>query len=136
MTSTNSRRPTELKLLSLLIAWLVLLNFLRFGQPLVFRQTLVHYPLKVSPLYLAISGAVWTITFSTLLWACWTRKPWAWGTMVGASSCYVVWALIDRFALQNSHGNELFFGITTLIVIIVVFILLFSRNMKDYYYDR
>lgn len=136
MPVQKTRRPAEVKILVVFIVWLALWNTLRLIQAILFWDTLTGYPMRIEPLYLAVSGGAWAMLGFLLGWAAWQRKPWAWGAALGAAAGYGSWVWFDRFVLQGPHGNESFALTVTIAVLVFVLLLLFSRNVRDFYHDR
>jgi hypothetical protein len=129
-------RPAEVITLVAIILWLSLWNSLRFMQSIIFWDTLEGFKMHGSSLFLAISGGVWASLGFYLGWADWKGKPWAWGTTVGAVTGYTIWEGVDRFLIQEPHGNEPFVITSSILIVLYVLILLFSRNVRDFFHYR
>jgi hypothetical protein len=132
----KKNRPIEVGLLTLLLAWLSIWYGLRLIESLRFWDVAQIYLIQPGPLYLAVSGGIASLVAVLLTWAVWTGKRWSWSALLGASIGYAIWVWVDRFTLQNPHGNETFTAVGLIAGFILFFILLFSRHARDFSHDR
>jgi hypothetical protein len=136
MSLYRFRRPVEVKILTILFVWLALWNSLRLVQAIHFWETLSAYEARGGPLYSSVSGGVWAGAWLALGWALWQGKAWAWGAALGGAAGYGSWAWFDRLIVQEPHGNELFVLVSMAVGLVFVFLLLFSKNVRDFCHER
>jgi hypothetical protein len=131
----KKNRPLEIGILSLLLAWLSVWNGLRLVESFRFWDTSLAYDSQPGPLYIALSGGVWCLLAALLAWATWTGKRWSRGTLLGTGVVYAIWVWIDRFLLQNPHGNEVFTRVAIIAGFIMFILLLSSKNTRDFSHE-
>ena len=136
MDGNIPRPPAEVKLLITILLWVASWNLLRFLQAILNWDTLANYQESVGPLYLALSGAVWSLAGFILSWYAWWGKPWAWGTILGAVVGYGAWSFCDRIFLQITHGNGPFNLLLSFVELSILLSLLYSRYVRDFYHDH
>ena len=92
-----------------LLAWLLLLaagwNLARFGQSLV-QWDVLDELLPFSPLYPAISGAVFGVGGLVLSWGIWRGLSWAWRLYWLYLGAYTFYYWIDRVVLAGHAGRN------------------------------
>ncbi len=128
--------PSGVKFLVTLMLVLSAWHAFRLAQALRFWQTLEEYGIRGGPLYLAVSGAVWAGLGLALTFALGRRLPWAWGAAVGYFAALDAWFWFDRLALQEMSANLLFFLVVHLLYLALVGLVLFSRQVRNFYHEQ
>ncbi len=124
-------RPFSVISLTVLVFWLTIWNGLRLGEAIVFWKMLAEY--GAHPLYIAITGGVWTIAGLSLLWGFWKGKTWGWVEALVSAFGYTAWYWFDRLVLQQSHANWPFVLIANIVFLSVILLILFSRTTRQYF---
>ena len=125
-------RPIRVTFLVIIILTTSLCNGLRLCEAVFFWMVLTKY--HSSPIYLAITGAVWLIIGSILAFEILKRKSWAWvGTITGISF-YTVWYWVDRLEIQIPHANGPFALTLTVLFLGISTMILFSKNTRGYFH--
>src|SRR5215212_3180301 len=71
------RRPLGVTLFLWMVLSLSAWGLLRFFGALSWWDVLSQFGARLSPLYLAITGAGWALFGTVLFWGIFSRKPWA-----------------------------------------------------------
>ena len=123
-TAHRRKRPWRLKFLALLVLLIAALNLLRAIEAVQNWQFLENLPLRVSPLYLLLSGAIWALVGFTLaigIWFGW-RPAWL-GTQI-ASLVYAAYYWLDRSCLAEASVLTVrgpFMVLLTVLLLLIVF---------------
>jgi hypothetical protein len=94
------KRPGSVTLLVLGVLILTVINLTRFGLSLSDWSFLASQP-GVSPYYLAITGFIWTVAGSFLLWGLWRPKTWAPRLMQAEALTYALYYWLDLLFLKD-----------------------------------
>ena len=110
-----------------LLPWLVLLltswNALRVWTAFSWRNVLNEF--HGAPIYIGISGLIWTGVGIWLLLSLWLKKPFARTLLIVSAISYSVWIWIERLFLQTARENWPFALVINLVLLSFV---LFSSN--------
>jgi len=136
MASRKIPRPAELKILVVLILVSVVWNAFRCFQALIHQDVIGAYLSAPGYLYLSLSGGFWALVGVVVSLLAWSGLPPAWAALVASFTLYGIWSGLDRFIIQNPHGNETFTGIASLIMWAFVLMLVFSEDIRDFYGRR
>jgi hypothetical protein len=131
MTRSEIKRPRRVMLLALAVSVFTSWNGLRLGSAIFYWKTLEEY--GSNPLYIAISGGVWFIAGLLLAWGLWRGKAWAWLAAIGGATGYGCWVWFDRLVLQKPHANWPFALIFTIVSLLFILLILFSRNTRRFF---
>jgi len=131
------------KILLLLFLELVLLVFsldswLRFQQAIANWAYLISLGADVLPLYLAVSGAVWSIVSLVAAVGLWFYQRWAViGTGVGAL-LFTVWYWLDRLFLTPAADGQanVWFVVGVNAILLVVICLNLGAVWETIQYER
>jgi hypothetical protein len=130
------RRPFGVKLLAALTFSFALWYLLRVAGAILDWKVLAEYHARGGPLYIAISGGVWTILASIVGLAVWQGKPWAWGTVVGLAVGLGLWTWYDMLIMQTARTNGIFNLAITIFWLVVACLLLSSKKVRSFYHER
>ncbi len=131
MTDLRIYRPIRISFLAICVLWFTGVNGLRLGEAIYFWKTLEEY--RASPLYISLSGGLWLIIGLTLAWGLWQGKPWARIAGTCGIILYTFWYWFDRLVLEVPHANWPFVLIANIILLLILFILLFSQKSSLFY---
>jgi len=131
----KTRRPTSIRILSLIILGLILWNGFRLTQAIYFSPILNEYRAQPGSLYLAISGGFWFIFGLFIAWGLWWKKTWAWYTSIFSIIGYSIWYWLDRLVLQKPHSNLPFALILTFVFTVLCYGMLLNRKSMRFYFD-
>lgn len=110
-----------------LSAW----GVLRFLGALRWWDVLSEYGSRLSPLYLAITGAGWAVAGAVLIWSVWAGKRWAYPAIPLAVFLWLAEYWLERIFFQMPRANLSFmFSVTAILAGITLAITLnkSSRN--------
>src|SRR4030042_4223594 len=74
--STRISRPASVTILAIGVLIITVINLVRLILSIRDWEFLASWP-GVSPLYITLTGLIWTLTGLILLWGLWREKNWA-----------------------------------------------------------
>ena len=99
------KRPFNVTLFALGVLTITVLNLLRLVMVLVQWKFLSGLP-GLSPLYLALSGLIWTLAGLPLFWGIWSGRSWAPGLAQALVMTYALYYWIDWvFVAERTPGS-------------------------------
>ncbi len=125
----KSNPPFRVTLLSGVVLSLTAWNLFRVGTAIAWRGILAEFAAQPGPLYIGISGAIWSAVGLVLVWAILWAKKWTPRLLAGAAAAYTLWYWIDRLVLQTQRDNWPF----TLAVNLLIFILVVFTTKSNYF---
>ena len=132
--NSTMKRPLGVTVLGIIVFFFSVYNCLRLVEGIVFRNTLEEF--GAHSLYIILSGGFWLSTGLFLTWSLWKIKTWSWLASLGASVGYISWYWFDRLVLQLPHANWLFALGTTIVFLLIIFIILFSPPSRLYFIKK
>lgn len=139
MTASQSQqkrlsRPWSVTMLAIGVLIFSGFHLLRFMWALELWDFLIGL-LPIHPLYLALSGLVWSLIGLIMTWGLWRGHRWAPLTTFLAVLAYSMYYWLDRLILSPSGGgSNLPFAIAAnLVLLIVVGWILYRRKSKAYF---
>lgn len=96
----STKRPWSVTLLALGVLIITVINLARFVLSIKYWGFLNSQPV-ISPFYLAITGLIWTVAGSFLLWGLWRAKIWAPKLMQAAALTYALYYWLDQLFLKD-----------------------------------
>lgn len=94
------KRPFSVTILALGVLIITVLNLIRFVLSIRYWSFLDTQP-GVSPLYLAISGFIWSVVGIYLVYGLWKAKSWTPGLMQAVALTYALYYWLDLIFLKN-----------------------------------
>ena len=127
----EQRRPTGIKVLSILLFLISLFYLLKLSQVLLHWSRLEKLPLTISPFYLAVDSLVWCVSAITLAWGLWVGRSWARPTTLIMSILFslVFWA--DRIWIAEPEGLAQRWPINLILTIMGLGMILLILSLKS-----
>lgn len=94
------KRPRSVTLLALGVLIIAAINLTRFVLSLRYWDFLASQP-GISPLYLAVTGLIWTLAGTCLVWGLWRARIWAPRLMQAVALTYALYYWLDLLLLKN-----------------------------------
>ncbi len=121
-----------------LLLWLVLIlttwNVIRFVTGIVWHDMLTLYAPHPGPIYIAGTGALWSLAGLFLLWSWWNRKPYTRAALLIVSGLYAAWSWADRLFVQaEMRPNWPFDLLITIILLSYVSVVVFNPKNLSYF---
>lgn len=119
----RKKRPFLVTLLALLVLFISCINLIRLIEAIRTWDFLVSLP-GVSPLYIALTGLIWTLVGFPLAWGIWRGYPKAPLATQILVPVYALYYWFDRIIIAqtiNASSNLLFAIIITVVVILLTF---------------
>ena len=101
----NVKRPFSVTLLMLGVLIITVVNLTRFVLSLRVWSFLASQS-GISPLYLAVSGLIWAVAGSFLIWGLWRAKCWAPRLMQAVALTYALYYWLDLLFLKDHPVNR------------------------------
>lgn len=130
--SLPPRRPFRVTLLLWLVLSLSAWGLLRFAAALHWWDVLYDKEARLSPLYLSITGAGWSVAGIVLLWSLWSRKRWAYLAVPVSAFLWLVEYWIERIFFQALRPNLAFTIFASVLIVLIPMGLAFHRKTKSY----
>jgi hypothetical protein len=97
-------RPGSVTILVLGVLIITVINLTRLVLSIRYWDFLTSWP-GISPLYIALTGLIWTLTGSLLLWGLWMAKIWAPRLMQAVALTYALYYWLDHIFLVDHPVN-------------------------------
>ncbi len=128
--TTQSRLPLRITLLLWLVLIITAWNIVRLVSGIAWRETLEIYAPHPGVLYVALTGAIWTLVGLFTLWSFWRGERWTRSLIVTAAALYSAWIWVDRLFFQaKTQANWPFtLLLTVLLLVYTAAVVLDPRN--------
>jgi membrane associated rhomboid family serine protease len=118
-----------------LVLIITILSAVRLYTALAWRSVLGSYLPTELVLYVALSGAIWTVVGSFVLWSLWRRARYTRPVLLVAAALYAAWGWADRLLVQpGEHTNWPFALIGT--IILLAFVAVVALDPRNQLYFR
>jgi hypothetical protein len=118
-----AKRPFLVTLPTALVLIMTSANLMRFAGSLSQWEFLSTLP-RMSPVYLAVSGLIWTLVGLPLMWGLWRGHPQAPKATRIIALAYTAYYWLDRALLQSdppNRSNWVFMAGLTILLLVAVF---------------
>jgi hypothetical protein len=95
-----NKRPLSVTLLALIVLIITVINLIRLGLSIRYWSFLSSR-LEIPPLYLALTGLIWSAAGLSLLWGLWKAKKWAPKLMQAVGLTYALYYWLDHIFLMD-----------------------------------
>ncbi|HET8580564.1 MAG TPA: hypothetical protein VFL31_06165 [Nitrospiraceae bacterium] len=126
-------RPFGVTLLLWLVLSLSAWGAIRLLAALRWWEILYEFEARLSPLYLAITGAGWALIGGVLLWSIWSAKAMAYWAIPGAIGLWILEYWIERSLAPLSRANLEFSIVTSMLLLFVTAIITLNRSTQIYF---
>jgi len=126
------RLPFRITLLLTLVLIITVLSAVRLFTAIAWRTTLDLYLGSPEVIYIAVTGALWTLVGGFVFWSFWRGGRHVREVFLGVSIAYSAWAWADRLVVQEMpRANWLFaLVVTILLLACVAAVVLDPRNLS------
>jgi len=100
----HESRPFSVTILMLGVLIITMINLTRLVLSIKYWGFLGSWP-EISPLYIAMTGFIWTSVGALLLWGLWKRKIWAPRLMQAVALTYALYYWLDHILLMGHPAN-------------------------------
>ena len=126
------KRPFGVTLFLWLVLSLSAWGLLRFWAVLRWWDVLAQYHASLSPLYLSVTGAGWTVAGAVLLWSIWAGKRWAHPAIPVAVVLWLVEYWVERLFFESPRANQPFMIVLSILLLAGTLAATFNRNTKNF----
>ena len=100
----RASRPGSVTILALGVLIITIINLTRLVLSILNWDFLVSWP-GVSPLYMSLTGLIWTLVGLLLLWGLWKARKWAPGLMQAVVLTYALYYWLDYVFLRDHPAS-------------------------------
>ena len=126
------KRPFSVTLLLWLVLSLSAWGAVRLLATLRWWNVLDEFEARLSPLYLALTGAGWMVVGALLLWGLFRGGLWISPAILASILVWIVQYWIERMFFESPRANLVFALIVTVGLFIVTFISAFNRKTNEF----
>jgi len=126
------KRPFSVTLLLWLVLSLSAWGAVRLLATLRWWNVLDDFEARLSPLYLALTGAGWMVVGALLLWGLFRGGLWISPAILASILVWIVQYWIERMFFESPRANLVFALIVTVGLFIVTFISAFNRKTNEF----
>ena len=133
---TPQRQPFGVTLFLWMVLSLSVWGLLRFFGALSWWDVLSQFRARLSPLYLSITGAGWTVFGVVLFWGIFSRKSWAHPAIPTSIILWLVEYWIERIFFEVPRANLLFTILLSAFLLAITLIITVNRNIKNFLIEK
>ena len=129
-------RPKTITLISFMFLLFSLFNMLKLSQAIFQWKTLISFQISLSPLYLVVTGLVWSVFGLFVSWSLWTRKSWARKSTLVIVMFYTIIFWVDLIWIAEPTVLQTRWLVNLCLTIIglpTVYLSLYSKLSQDYF---
>ena len=133
----SRKRPFPVTLLAFGVLILTVFNAVRFGSALAQRDILLDLMQRPGPLYIAMTGLIWTLGWLTVYLSIYIGLKWVRPMVLVISIFYTIYYWFDRLLIQTTveRSNTTFAFILTFLCLAFVLIVLVLPKSRSYFND-
>ena len=128
----DRKRPFGVTLFLWMVLCLSAWGLLRLIAALRWWDVLAQFGARLSPLYLAITGAAWVVAGVVLIWSVWTGKRWAYLAIPASIFIWLAEYWLERIFFQDPRANLAFMIAVTIVLSAFTLLITFNRNTRDF----
>ena len=129
-------RPKTITLISFMFFLFSLFNMLKLSQAIFQWKTLISFQISISPLYLVVTGLVWSVFGLFVSWSLWTRKSWGRKSTLVIVMFYTIIFWVDLIWIAEPTVLQTRWLVNLCLTIIglpTVYLSLYSKLSQDYF---
>lgn len=134
----EQRRPTGIKVLSILIFLISLFYLLKLSQVILQWSNLEILPLTISPFYLVVDSLVWSVSAIILARGLWIGRCWSRPATLITSLLYSLAFWADRIWIAEPEGLAQRWPINLFLTILglgIISLILSRNSSRDYFLE-
>ena len=127
------KRPFGVTLLLWMVLSLLAWGAIRFSATLRGWDVLVEFRSAVSPWYLSITGAAWSVVGGVLLWSAFTGKKWTARAILTSISIWLIEYWIERVFYQQTRANLPFALVGSILILSITLISTLHHSTQNFF---
>jgi hypothetical protein len=127
------KRPFGVTLLLWLVLTLSAWGAVRLFAALRWWDVLNEFGARLSPLYLSITGAGWTVVGGVLLWSLFSGKPWIRWAIPVSILLWLIGYWTERIFFESSRANAYFALIASILLLTVTLVSTLNRRTRKFF---
>jgi hypothetical protein len=128
----SQKRPFGVTLFLWMVLCLSAWGLLRLLATLRSWDVLVRFDARLSPVYLAITGAGWMIVGAVLLWSIWAGKRWVYLAIPISIFIWLTEYWLERIFFQDARANLTFMIAITVAISALTLYITYNRRTKEF----
>jgi hypothetical protein len=133
----KSKLPLRITLLLCLVLIITAWNLVRLLTSIGWRDTLETYDSYPGPIYIGLTGALWTLAGLFILWSFIKSAYWTRNAILISSFVYVIWFWMDRIFVQSQlRANWPFDLLATIILLGFISAVVLDPHNQIYFLKR
>jgi hypothetical protein len=132
--SPSSRKPpVTVTIFAILVLIIAVTNLIRLWAAIQYWETLVNIGVSPGPMYIAITGLIWSLVGSYLVWMLWAGRPGSRIAIIVVSSLYIIYYWLDRLVFRShfpQQNSPFITGVSILVVFYMIITLLLPSNQE------
>jgi hypothetical protein len=126
------KRPFGVTLFLWMVLFLSAWGALRLSGALRWWEVLSAYEARLSPLYLSITGAVWSVVGVVLLWSIFAGKRWSYPALPISIFLWLAEYWLERIFFQAPRANLPFMLLVSLTMAAATLVSTFNRKTRKF----
>ena len=126
------KRPFGVTLFLWMVLCLSAWGLLRLLATLRSWEVLERFNSRLSPQYLAITGAAWMVVGVVLLWGIWAGKRWVYLAIPISIFVWLAEYWLERIFFQDPRANLVFMIAITLVISGLTLLITYNRRTKEF----
>jgi len=127
------KRPFGVTLLMWMVLTLTVWGALRSVAALHWWDILVEFDSSLGPLYLALTGAGWSVAGCVLLWSMFTGRPWAPPAVLLSAIICLLEYWLERTLFQAPRADLPFALIGTVLILIITLAITRHKGTREFF---
>jgi hypothetical protein len=134
--SVPQKRPFGVTLFLWMVLSLSVWGLLRLLAAFSWWSVLSQFGARLSPWYLSITGAGWTVAGGVLIWSILSKKRWTHSAVPLSIAVWLVEYWIERIFFEASRANLLFAVLLSAFLLTILLLVTKNRNIKKLFYKK
>lgn len=127
------KRPFGVTLLLWMVLSLLAWGALRLFTTLRGWDVLVEFRATLSPWYLSITGAAWSVAGGVLIWSVLTSQRWAARAILTSISVWLIEYWLERIFFQSPRANGPFAVLSSLLILGITLIFTLHTSTQNFF---
>jgi hypothetical protein len=131
--STPRKKPFGVTLLLWMVLILITWGGVRFHATLRWWNVVEEFDSSLSPLYLSVTGAGWSVVGCVLLWSILTSKEKSPQAVLTSIMVWLIEYWAERMFFQTARANLVFALVSSAIMVIIVVVSALHKSTREFF---
>ncbi len=115
-----------------MVLTLIVWGAARFSASLRWREALIEFESSLSPLYLSVTGAGWSVAGGVLLWSMFAGRLWTRPAILTSTALWLIEYWAERIFFQSARANLPFAAAGSALIFGVALVCSLHKSTKDF----